>query len=365
MILFRKSERSRENISVVDSTTIWPDCGAATARWAAKECCCPGILGSPVLADWCHLMSAEPPSSLSSQSTSAPIGSPNPKGLHFVRVFSAAPGGGNPAPIVLDADDLTADEMKVIAARYGHESAFVCTPRDAANAFRLRFFVPQHEMEMCGHATLGALWVLRRLGRWTSRAATLETLSGIVEARFDEHTQSVQVSQPKGIVEPVEDGRLRAEICRVLHINVDDLDTLGIVNATTSRTKTLIPLCSVQRLNAMVPLFGEVQALCHELDSTGLYPFVVNRSRPLDIHARQFPRASGYPEDAATGIAAAATLYGALHYRLLAHGESGITVYQGYAMGKPSRIRIEMRALDDIEAGCWISGAVEPMMEPK
>jgi trans-2,3-dihydro-3-hydroxyanthranilate isomerase len=310
-------------------------------------------------------MPAEQPPSLSSQSSLAPIGSRKRGDLHFVRVFPAAPGGGNPAPIVLDADDLTADEMKAIAARYGLESAFMCTPRDAVNAFRLRFFVPQHEMEMCGHATLGALWLLHRLGRWTSRVATLETLSGIVEARFDEHTQSVQVSQPKGTVEPIEDGRLRAEICRVLRINAGDLDSSGIVNATTSRTKTLIPLRSVQRLNAMVPLFGEVQALCNELESTGVYPFAVDRTRPLDIHARQFPRASGYPEDAATGIAAAATLYGVLHYGLLAHGESGMTVYQGYAMGKPSCIRVEMRVPGDIEAGCWISGAVEPMMEPQ
>jgi trans-2,3-dihydro-3-hydroxyanthranilate isomerase len=310
-------------------------------------------------------MPTESPPSSSSQSTIAPIGSPKPMELHFVRVFSAAPGGGNPAPIVLDADDLTADDMKAIAARYGYESAFVCTPRDAVNAFRLRFFVPQHEMEMCGHATLGALWLLHRLGRWTSRVATLETLSGIVEARFDEQTQSVQVSQPRGIVEPVEDGRLRAEICRVLCINMDNLDSSGVVNATTSRTKTLIPLQSVQRLNALVPLFGEVQALCQELGSTGLYPLAIDRARPLTIHARQFPRASGYPEDAATGIAAAATLYGALHYGMLAPGESGITVYQGYAMGKPSRIRVEMRALDDVEAGCWISGAVEPMLKPQ
>jgi trans-2,3-dihydro-3-hydroxyanthranilate isomerase len=310
-------------------------------------------------------MPVEQPPPSSSQPSIAPIASRKPGDLHFVRVFPAAPGGGNPAPVVLDADDLTADEMKAIAARYGHESAFVCIPRDAVNAFRLRFFVPQHEMEMCGHATLGALWLLHQLGRWTSRFATLETLSGIVEARFDEHTQFVQVSQPKGMVEPVKDGWLHAEICRVLRINAGDLNSFGIVNATTSRTKTLIPLRSVQRLNAMVPLFGEVQALCNELGSTGLYPFAVDRTHPLDIHARQFPRASGYPEDAATGIAAAATLYGALHYGLLAHGESGITVYQGYAMGKPSRIRVEMRAPDDIAAGCWISGAVESMMPPQ
>ncbi|MDR7009351.1 PhzF family phenazine biosynthesis protein [Paraburkholderia strydomiana] len=283
-----------------------------------------------------------------------------PRGnLHFVRVFPSGPGGGNPAPVVLDADAMPADAMKAIAAHYGHESAFVCMPHDAANTMRLRFFVPEHEMEMCGHATLGALWLLRRLGRWTSRVATLETLSGIVDARYCEHTQSIAVSQPKGSVVPVGDETLRARICDVLRINVEELDSLGIVNATTSRTKTLIPVRSVQRLNSLTPSLDDVQELCDALGSTGLYPFAVESAEPLNVHARQFPRSSGYPEDAATGIAAAAMLYGALHYRLLAHGASDMIVHQGYAMGKPSCILVRMRIPGDPDAGCWISGAVE------
>ncbi|RQR71605.1 PhzF family phenazine biosynthesis isomerase [Burkholderia sp. Bp9012] len=311
-------------------------------------------------------MSVENVPSLLPHSPNATSRLPPYGGMHFVRVFPAGQGGGNPAPVVLDADSLSADEMMAIAARYGHESAFVCAPRDTGSTYRLRFFVPRHEMEMCGHATLGALWLLRRLGRWTSRVATLETLSGIVDARFDESTQSIEVSQPKGIVQSIGDARKHAAICDVLRIDADDLDALGIVNATTSRTKTLIPIRSVQRLHALTPSFEKMQALCDQLESTGLYPFAVERRQPLEVHARQFPRSSGYPEDAATGIAAAATLYGALHYGLLAHGASGMTVHQGYAMGKPSSIRVEMRDPDNADAGCWISGAVESMMlEPQ
>ncbi|MEX3934421.1 PhzF family phenazine biosynthesis protein [Paraburkholderia phymatum] len=146
-----------------------------------------------------------------------------------------------------------------------------------------------------------------------------------------------------------------------------ELQTRPILNATTSRTKTLIPLRSVQRLHALTPRFDEVRALCDALDSTGLYPFAVECAHPLDVHARQFPRASGYPEDAATGIAAAALLYGAVYYGLLASGASGasgapgVTVHQGYALGKPSCICVEPRDPDDSGAGCWISGTVDRM----
>lgn len=285
--------------------------------------------------------------------------------LRFVRVFTAGPGGGNPAPVVFGADDLSPDAMMAIAARYGHESAFVCRATDPCHAFRLRFFVPAHEMEMCGHATLGAMWLLREAGQWTNASATVETLSGLVDVRFDEAAQRIEVGQPQGVVTPVEDAGLIAALREVLRLQAEDLAPLGIVNARTSRTKTLVPISSVARLNAIAPALADVRALCDALDSTGLYPFAVEHNRPLALHARQFPRASGYPEDAATGIAAAATLYGALHYGLLEPSEGGMRVYQGYAMGHPSCIDVALRDSGRPDSGCWLSGAVEKaVLEP-
>jgi trans-2,3-dihydro-3-hydroxyanthranilate isomerase len=279
--------------------------------------------------------------------------------ISFVRVFPAGEGGGNPAPVVLDANHLSADEMMAVARAYGHESAFVCTPHDSNHTFRFRFFVPHHEMEMCGHATLGALWLLRRSGGWTSRLATVETISGLVTARFDADTQRIEVSQPQGTVRTVDDRDLIAHTLDVLNLRQDDLLSLDIVNATTSRTKTLVPVASVERLHRIRPNLENVQALCDALDSTGLYPFAVDSAHPLCLHARQFPRSSGYPEDAATGIAAAATLYGAHYYGLLCDGATGITVMQGFSMGKPSCIHVEFRDPHELNSGCWISGAVE------
>ena len=66
---------------------------------------------------------------------------------HCVIVFAAGPGGGNPAPITLDADTMTAKEMQAVAAAYGHEAAFVLSPPPGCD-LSLRFFVPRHEMEM-------------------------------------------------------------------------------------------------------------------------------------------------------------------------------------------------------------------------
>jgi trans-2,3-dihydro-3-hydroxyanthranilate isomerase len=279
--------------------------------------------------------------------------------IHLVRVFAASEGGGNPAPIILNADRLSDNEMRSIAGAYGHESAFVLRPEDARHTFRFRFFVPNHEMEMCGHATLGALWLLQKLGVWTTKRASIETKSGVVEARITPTTPGIEVSQPAGVVQPLGDAALLARTLDVLNLSASDLMPIGIVNAATSRTKTLIPLKSVAQLHALRPKFDRVEALCSALNSTGLYPFAVDADTSLALQARQFPRSSGYPEDAATGIAAAALLYGARHYGLLPGSADSVLVRQGVAMGRPSEIFVEFRDPLDTARGCWISGAVQ------
>ncbi len=64
--------------------------------------------------------------------------------------------GGNPVPIVLDAESLSDAQMQGLAERFGLETCFVL-PATSDCDLRLRYWVPRHEMSMCGHATLGAL----------------------------------------------------------------------------------------------------------------------------------------------------------------------------------------------------------------
>jgi trans-2,3-dihydro-3-hydroxyanthranilate isomerase len=272
------------------------------------------------------------------------------------RLPATAGASGNPAPVTLDADDLSAADMQAVAERYGHEAGFVLKPTDPAKAdVRYRFFVPRHEMEMCGHATLGTTWLLSKLGRVKPGDIRIETKSGIVHARVAENGD-VAISQPKGTVVPV-DAAHRAEIMDVLGITAADMLDQPIVNASTSRVKTLVPLTSPAAVNALKPDFSRVEALCAKINSTGLYPFACDWDDERTYHARQFPGRSGYPEDAATGIAASALIFGLQYYGLIGTRRT-IRVRQGEAMGRPSRIAVTLAQPRDRDAGCWLSGDV-------
>lgn len=283
--------------------------------------------------------------------------------VHMVNVFPAASNGGNPAPTVACADGMSATDMQAVAQAYGHECGFVCSPPAGTDYdFAFRFWVPNHEMEMCGHATVGAVWLLDRLGLLPKDQLSIWTLSGRVEARVLRNgadAVQVEITQPPGQVETLSAPDVEADILSVLGISSNELAPLPIQNAATSRVKTLIPLKSVAVLDGLKPDFRRVEQLCERIGSTGLYPYAPSDLDARQFNARQFPKSSGYPEDAATGIAAAALAFGLLENGLVSADERPVRIRQGWAMGRPSEISLRFRrdAGGQVQ-GCWLGGAV-------
>src|SRR5687767_10829717 len=71
--------------------------------------------------------------------------------------------GGNPAGVVLNADNLTNDQKLKIAANIGlSETAFV-SKSDIAS-FKLDFFTPTRQIAHCGHATIATFSYLSQSG---------------------------------------------------------------------------------------------------------------------------------------------------------------------------------------------------------
>lgn len=280
--------------------------------------------------------------------------------IAILDVFSLNGEGGNPCPTVIDAAALSPGEMQAIAKRFGHESGFVIASEDERAAFRFRFFVPNHEMEMCGHATIGALWLLAHRGRLADDGLVrVETLSGLVTGfvgRDQAGAPTVEITQPVGTVTPL--GRdAEAPVLAALGLDRSDLLDLPIHNAATARVKTLVPVRDPERLNAITSEMPVVEAACRAIGSTGLYPYSP-LTEERDFEARQFPRSSGYPEDAATGIAASALAFGLLNDGLVAPDDRPIRIFQGRAMGSLSRIDVRIGFAGGRPVGCLLGGEV-------
>ncbi|KAJ5950539.1 uncharacterized protein N7479_008952 [Penicillium vulpinum] len=288
--------------------------------------------------------------------------------VHLLRVFSAGPGGGNLLPVVLNAQGMSNAEMQAVAASHKHESGFVFpAPADSHYDYEFRFWVPAHEMEMCGHATIGTVWLMSKLEMLERGQVRILTKSGLIEAKVShvpgdtDDTKDgiwVEISQPAcTVMDRMEDDYIN-EIVSVLGVSKDDLyPGLYIQNAATSRVKTLVPLKSVSLLNSLEPQFSRIETLCEKIDSTGLYPYAVSNLKLQEFEARQFPKASGYREDAATGIAASALAFGLLMNGQVNSTDRNVKIKQGSAMGHPSEISVRFRKWGDEVNGCWIGGS--------
>jgi PhzF family phenazine biosynthesis protein len=90
--------------------------------------------------------------------------------------FTDRPFSGNPAAVCPLEDWLDDATMQAIAAENNlSETAFFVAEGDC---FRLRWFTPAVEVDLCGHATLAAAWVIFHEFDWSLETLDFSTRSG-------------------------------------------------------------------------------------------------------------------------------------------------------------------------------------------
>lgn len=122
-----------------------------------------------------------------------------------LNAFAASAGGGNPAGVVLDASQLSADQMQAMAKQLGYaESAFVTQipqppTEHTPGSVGIRYFSPDAEVPFCGHATVATAVALAE--RYGVGSYLFDTKSGEIKLetsqRGDVITASFTSVEPK------------------------------------------------------------------------------------------------------------------------------------------------------------------------
>ncbi len=133
------------------------------------------------------------------------------------------------------------------------------------------------------------------------------------------------------------------EIAQCLGIDLEQI-VAPVLNAATSRVKTLVRLESPNCCTACVTSRASRRCATGSARPGSIPSHRTPMRRGAEVSARQFPRSSGYPEDAATGIAAAALAWGLREMALVGADGTLVTVRQGEAMGSPSAIQVRLPA---------------------
>ncbi|HXX94883.1 MAG TPA: PhzF family phenazine biosynthesis protein [Planctomycetota bacterium] len=254
--------------------------------------------------------------------------------VYHVDAFTSRPFGGNPAGVVLDAEGLTTGQMQLVARELQHsETAFV-TPSPEAD-YRIRFFTPVREVDLCGHATIATAWVLASEGRLKRGRARQETNLGILDLDIDR--ELVMMEQRPPAIEAV--ALNRDDLAEVLGIEAIDRE-LPVQKASTGVWSLIVPMAGQKEINLCQPRFPELAALNLELGVLGTHLFTIEPGGTL--YARHFAPACGVNEDPVTGTANGA-LGGYLVLNSIARGPE-FHVRQGDALGRPGELTVHATA---------------------
>lgn len=263
-------------------------------------------------------------------------------------VFTRTPLKGNALAVVPKADGLMDNEMQAIAREFNlSETVFICKPQNERNSAMLRIFTPHQELPFAGHPTVGAAVSLGLNSR--ASAIRMEEKVGLVTAlfeRIDRRTGEARFTLPR-LPQRIADLPDRLGIAQALGIDVEDIGCEAFRPAVFSAGVTfhLIPVRDANVLRR-VRVNPTAWADVFHYDHSSAYVFTLTPDeRQNDIAARMF--GMGLGEDPGTGSAAAA-LIGMLAEEALGSGQADYILRQGYEMGRPCRITLQLRKENDV-----------------
>lgn len=220
--------------------------------------------------------------------------------IKIMKAFSIGNTGGNPAAVVLDAEDLTKTQMQAIAARIGlSETAFVSSSEVAD--FALNFFTPEKQIAHCGHATIAAFSYLKQTGRIAGNNSSKETIDGIRAIFFEGNNAFMEQSAPV-YHDPESDHDL---ILESLGITANEIQSgLKPLIVNTGNSFLIIPVKDEEVLKRLQPHMETIRKLSEKYNLIGYYTYALSDSGIYDATTRMFAPYYGIEEEAATGMAA-------------------------------------------------------------
>ena len=273
--------------------------------------------------------------------------------LYRLSAFSSHPEGGNPAGVWI-GDTLPApDAMQQIAADVGFSETAFIAPSSGKDR-TVRYFSPEAEVTFCGHATIAAGVVLGETeGDGTYRLAT-----AVGEVPVDVRMRGAIREASLTSVAPRHTGASDAlvnEALLALGWKRSDLDrTIPPAKAYAGAWHLVLAVADAHRLATLKYDFNRLKTLMLGEGLTTLQ--LVWRERPTIFHSRNPFPVGGVVEDPATGAAAAA-LGGYLRDAQLVSVPTTLLIRQGEAMGRPSRLTVEIPA----EGGIVVTGTAVPI----
>ncbi|KAG7644904.1 putative trans-2,3-dihydro-3-hydroxyanthranilate isomerase [Arabidopsis thaliana] len=254
----------------------------------------------------------------------------------IVDAFAESAFKGNPAAVCFLEDDNERDDawLQSLATEFNiSETCFLTPIIGDLPRFRLRWFTPVAEVDLCGHATLASAHVLFSTGLVGSETVEFDTLSGILTAKHlknddDGEESSIELDFP---VVPT---------CEVNYID-DDLSLFSkalngatILDVKATKKDLLVVLSSWEAVIDLKPRLDEISKCpCEGMMVTA----AASDGSTYDFCSRYFAPRFGINEDPVTGSAHCALA----HYWSLRMNKCDFFAYQASSRGGTLKVHLD------------------------
>jgi trans-2,3-dihydro-3-hydroxyanthranilate isomerase len=267
-------------------------------------------------------------------------------------IFTSEQFGGNQLAVFPDATGISSDAMARIAREFNFsETTFVLPPSDARHTRRVRIFTPGSELPFAGHPTVGTAFVLASLGhielKGSETRIVLEEGVGPIPVTIRSKNGTPGFAQ-FAVAKLPEFGPpppSPTDLARALGLSDGDVlsDAMAPEGASCGLKFLFVPVRDRKTLGRIRIRLDEFERVLGSYWTSEVFVFCDDPERENSHYrARMFAPMLGVSEDPATGSACAA-FGGYLAKRdPRADGTLRWVVEQGFEMGRPSLIEVEV-----------------------
>lgn len=267
--------------------------------------------------------------------------------VYVASAFSKEQKGGNKAGVVLESAGLTVLQKMQISKDLGYSETAFLTESEAAD-YKIEYYTPTEEVPLCGHATIATFSVLYLSGKIRKEFYTIETKSGILEIRVREDGLVLMEQNRPAFYEKLKVEELSGCIAPA-YIE----EKLPIQIVSTGLKDILLPIKNMEALERITPDFDAMTELSRAKDVIGVHAYTLVDDPEVTAVCRNFAPLYGIDEESATGTSNCALACYLYQYQ---EKKTNYIFEQGYSMGLPSRIMVNLDVKDGDITHVYVGG---------
>ncbi|MGG7177569.1 PhzF family phenazine biosynthesis protein [Clostridium paraputrificum] len=201
--------------------------------------------------------------------------------IYIVDAFADESFKGNQAAVCPLSEWLTDDTMQKIAMENNlSETAFF---KKEGNGYKLRWFTPEYEIDLCGHGTLASAYIIFKYIETDLEVIEFSTISGILKVSRNDDKITMEF--------PIREGE-RIEVSEII------FEALGVIPVAAYKSRDLMLVLEVED---DIRYLQPNMEILKSIDVDGI--IVTAKGKEVDFVSRFFVPNSVINEDPVTGSA--------------------------------------------------------------